>query len=165
MPVAIHPAPDLGWVGRARPLVVLKSGRVWPVKWDIFSGRKRERKSVELDKINEQIKRIEKFAPRKYKSERASFYYNYQLMDAYFKPLSALLAVLSQKQRLHTDEEGMVSALFLKLKDFYDVKQRLSVAEAMQDKNLQRRFIQLFLIFYDQKDVVKIKSYLEKMKW
>jgi hypothetical protein len=134
------------------------------VKWDIFSGRRGEKKSAELDQMSEQIKRIEKFAPRKYKSERASFYYNYQLMDAYFRPLSALLAVLSQKQRLHSDEEGMVSDLFLKLKEFYDVGQRLSVAEAIQDKNLQRRFIQLFLIFYDQKDVAKLKTYLEKLK-
>jgi hypothetical protein len=134
------------------------------VKWDIFSGRRGEKKSAEQDQMSEQIKRIEKFAPRKYKSERASFYYNYQLMDAYFRPLSALLAVLSQKQRLHSDEEGMVSDLFLKLKEFYDVGQRLSVAEAIQDKNLQRRFIQLFLIFYDQKDVAKLKTYLEKLK-
>lgn len=134
------------------------------MKWDIFSGRRGEKKSAELDQMSEQIKRIEKFAPRKYKSERASFYYNYQLMDAYFRPLSALLAVLSQKQRLHSDEEGMVSDLFLKLKDFYDVGQRLSVAEAIQDKNLQRRFVQLFLIFYDQKDVAKLKTYLEKLK-
>jgi hypothetical protein len=134
------------------------------VKWDIFSGRKRERKSVELDQLNEQIKRIEKFAPRKYKSERASFYYNYQLMGAYFKPLSELVGLISQKERLHNDEERFISELFLRLKDFYDVKQRLSVAEAVQDKNLQRRFTQLFLIFYDQKDVIKLKSSLEKMK-
>ena len=135
------------------------------MKWDIFSGRKGEKKSTELDQMSEQIKGIEKFAPRKYKSERASFYYNYQLMDAYIKPLSALLTVLSQKQRLHSDEEDFISELFLRLKDFYDVKQRLSVAEAIEDKNLERRFIQLLLIFYDQKDVVKFKSYLEKMKW
>jgi hypothetical protein len=134
------------------------------VKWDIFAGRKRERKGVELDQISERIKRIEKFAPRKYKSERASFYYNYQLMGAYVKPLSALLALLSQKQRLHSDEEGMISELFLKLKDFYDVRQRLSVAEAIQDKNLQRRFVQLFLIFYDRKDVTKVKNCLDKLE-
>ena len=134
------------------------------MKWDIFSPRKRGRKSLELDHMNEQIKRIERFAPRKYKSERASFYYNYQLMDAYFKPLSELLGVISQKKRLHIDEEEFISELFLRLKDFYDVKKRLSVAQALQDKNFERRFIQLFLIFYDQKDAVKLKSYLEKMK-
>ena len=134
------------------------------MRWDIFSGRKREKKGGELNQMNEQIKRIEKFAPRKYKSERATFYYNYQLMGAYVKPLSALLAVLSQKKRLHSDEEGMISELFMKLKDFYDVRQKLSIAEAIQDKNLQRRFFQLFLFFYDQKDTVKLKTYLEKMK-
>jgi hypothetical protein len=143
---------------------MLKSWGVCLVKWDIFSPRKRERKSVELDQMNEQIKRIEKFAPRKYKSERASFYYNYQLMDAYFKPLSELLGVISQKKRLNIDEEEFISELFLRLKNFYDVKQRLSVAEAIQDKNFERRFIQLFLIFYDQKDVVKLKTSLERIK-
>ena len=71
-----------------------------------------------LDHINDQIKRIEQFAPRKYNSERASFYYNYQLMDAYVKPLSALLGVISQKQRLSGNDEDFVSELFLKLKDF-----------------------------------------------
>jgi hypothetical protein len=134
------------------------------VRWDIFSGRKREKKGGELDQMNEQIKRIEKFAPRKYKSERATFYYNYQLMGAYVKPLSDLVGLISQRERLHNDEERFISELFVRLKDFYDVKQRLSVTEAIQDKNLQRRFTQLFLIFYDQKDVVKLKSYLEKMK-
>ena len=134
------------------------------MKWDIFSPGKKARKSVELDQMNERIKRIEKFAPKKYKSERASFYYNYQLMDAYFKPLSELLGVISQKKRLHNEEEAFISELFLRLKDFYDVKQRLSVAEAIHDKNFERRFIQLFLIFYDHKDVVKLKSYMEEMR-
>jgi hypothetical protein len=134
------------------------------VKWDIFSGRRGEKKSAELDQMGEQIKRIEKFAPRKYKSERASFYYNYQLVDAYVKPLSALLGVISQEKRLHNDEEDFISELFLRLEDFYDVKQRLSLAEAIQDKNLQRRFVQLFLIFYDRKDVAKLKTCLEKLE-
>jgi hypothetical protein len=134
------------------------------VKWDIFSPRKKERKSVEVERMNEQIKRIERFAPRKYESERVSFYYNYQLMDAYFKPLSELLGVISQRKRLHSEEEGFISELFLRLKDFYDVKQRLSIAEAIQDKAFERRFIQLFLIFYDRKDAVKLKSHLQKMK-
>ncbi len=134
------------------------------MKWDIFSGRKREKKSAEVDKIGEQIKGIEKFAPRKYKSERASFYYNYQLMDAYFKPLSTLLGVISQKERFRDDEDGFILELFLKLKDFYDVKQRLSLAEAIQDKNLQRRFVQLFLIFYEKKDAAKLRTCLEKLE-
>ena len=134
------------------------------MKWDIFSPSKRDRKSVELDQMKERIKRIEKFAPRKYRAERASFYYNYQLMDAYFKPLSELLRVISQKKRLHNEEQEFISELFLRLKDFYDVKQRLSVTQAIQDKAFERRFIQLFLIFYDRKDAVKLKSYLQKMK-
>jgi hypothetical protein len=85
-------------------------------------------------------------------------------MGAYVKPLSALLALLSQKQRLHSDEEGMISELFMKLKDFYDIRQRLSIPEAIQDKNLRRRFVQLFLIFYDKKDMTKIRTCLEKLE-
>ena len=134
------------------------------MKWDVFSGRTRENKNAERDQINEQIKGIEKFAPRKYKSERASFYYNYQLMDAYIKPLSALLDAISQKKRMKSDEEDFFSELFLRLKDFYDVKQRLSLAEAIQDKNLQRRFVQLFLLFYGKKDVTKLRGCLEKLE-
>ena len=134
------------------------------MKWDIFSGRTREKKNAERDQINEQIKGIEKFAPRKYKSERASFYYNYQLMDDYIKPLSALLDAISQKKRMKSDEEVFFSELFLRLKDFYDVKQRLSLAEAIRDKNLQRRFVQLLLLFYGKKDVTRLKTCLEKLE-
>ena len=134
------------------------------MKWDIFSGRKRDEKRSILDQVTGQIKGIEKSAPRKYRSERASYYYNYQLVDAYVKPLSALLGVISQEKRLHNDEEDFISELFLRLKDFYDLKERLSLAEAIQDKNLQRRFVQLFLIFYDKKDVAKLKTCLEKLE-
>jgi hypothetical protein len=134
------------------------------VKWDIFSGRKRDEKRSILDQVTGQIKGIEKSAPRKYRSERASYYYNYQLVDAYVKPLSALLGVISQEKRLHNDEEDFMSELFLRLKDFYDVKERLSLAEAIQDKNLQRRFVQLFLIFYGKKDVAKLKTCLQKLE-
>lgn len=134
------------------------------MKWDIFSGRKRDEKRSILDQVTGQIKGIEKSAPRKYRSERASYYYNYQLVDAYVKPLSALLGVISQEERLHNDEEDFISELFLRLKDFYDVKERLSLAEAIQDKNLQRRFVQLFLIFYGKKDVVKLKTCLQKLE-
>ena len=134
------------------------------MKWDIFSGRKKDEKRSILDQINGQIKGIEKFAPRKYRSERASYYYNYQLVDVYVKPLSALIGVLSQKERLDNDEEEFISELFLRLKDFYDVKERLSLAQAIRDKNLQRRFIQLFLIFYDKKEIPKLKTCLQKLE-
>ena len=88
------------------------------MKWDIFSGRKRDDKRSILDQVTGQIKGIEKSAPRKYRSERASYYYNYQLVDAYVRPLSALIGVISQKKRLDNDEEDFISELFLRLKDF-----------------------------------------------
>ena len=134
------------------------------MKWDIFSGRKKDEKKSILDQISGQIKVIEKFAPKKYRSERASYYYNYQLVDAYVRPLSALIGVISQRKRLDNEEEEFISELFLRLKDFYDVRQRLSLAEAIQDKNLQRRFVQLFLIFYDKKEGAKLKDCLAKLE-
>ncbi len=133
------------------------------MRWDIFSGRKTEQKRSIRDEINDQVKCIERFAPRKYKSERAVHYYNYHLMDAYLNPLSSLLNLISQEKRIQEDEEAFVSELFMKLKDFYDVKQRLSLPEAIQDRNLQRRFVQLFLIFYGTKDTTKLKACLERL--
>jgi len=84
-------------------------------------------------------------------------------MDAYLNPLSSLLNLISQEKRIQEDEEAFVSELFMKLKDFYDVKQRLSLPEAIQDRNLQRRFVQLFLIFYGTKDTTKLKACLERL--
>ena len=39
---------------------MLEGGREWPVKWDIFSGRKKDEKRSILDRMNGQIKGIEK---------------------------------------------------------------------------------------------------------
>jgi len=123
------------------------------VKWDIFSGRKREERNSFRDDINALVKRVEKFAPRKQKPERQSLYYNYQLLNPYLNPLLALLGLISQKDRLNGDKEDFIRELFLKLKDFYDPKQRLSLAEAIEDRNLRKKLGQIFLIFYDKKGI------------
>ena len=125
------------------------------MKWDIFSDRKRERQGNIRDEINDLIRRIEKFAPRKYRSERASRYYNYQLLDPYLKALYSLLSAISKKQDLKDEKEDFIREIFLKLKDFYDPKKRLSLTEAIEDKNLLRRLAQIFLIFYGIKDLKK----------
>jgi hypothetical protein len=128
----------------------LRSGRA--VKWDIFSGRKKERRHHRKDEIDEMIDIIEKFAPRKYRSERNAFYYNYKIMPLYLKPLFSLLQVISQRERLKEDQVVFARELFLQLKGFYDPKEKLSLVEAMQDGGLRRRFRELFLFFYDKKD-------------
>jgi hypothetical protein len=122
------------------------------VKWDIFSNRKKERRRHRKDEIDEMIDIIEKFAPRKYRSERDVFYYNYKIMPPYLKSLFSLLQVISQRERLNEDQVVFARELFLKLKGFYDLKEKLSLVEAIQDGSLIRRFRELFLFFYDKKD-------------
>ncbi len=121
------------------------------MKWDIFSGRKKERRHHRKDEIDEMIEIIEKFAPRKYRSERDAFYYNYKIIPPYLNPLVSLLQVISQRERLNEDQVVFARELFLKLKGFYDPKEKLSLVEAIQDGSLIRRFRALFLFFYDKK--------------
>ena len=125
------------------------------MKWDIFSGRKKEKTGTLRDDIEEQIKGIERFAPKQHRPEREMYYYNYQMMDLYLVPLLALLGfILEEKGGAKKPEEAAFTGqLFLKLKDFYDPKGRLSLQEALQDLNLKRKFQQLFVIFYNRKEV------------
>ena len=109
------------------------------MKWDIFSDRKKNGVSSTRDNINGLIKTIERFAPRKYRKERESMYYNYQILNAYLNPLFAFLGVISRKQGVMGDRENFICEIFMNLKDFYDPKQSLSLAEAIQDKNLKRK--------------------------
>jgi len=132
------------------------------VKWDIFSNRKRGRGHHRKDEVDEMIDIIEKFAPRKYRSEREAFYYNYKIMPPYLKPLFSLLQVISQRERLHEDQVVFSRELFIKLKGFYDPKEKLSLVEAIENGNLIRKFRELFLFFYDKKDfsVQEIKGWM-----
>ncbi len=122
------------------------------MKWDIFSNRKKERRHHRKDKIDGIIDIIEKFAPRKYRSERDAFYYNYKTMPPYLKPLLSLLQVISQRERLNEEQVVFARELFLKLKEFYDPKGKLAFVEAIQDGSLISKFRELFLFFYDKKD-------------
>jgi hypothetical protein len=124
------------------------------MKFDIFSGRKKEKTGTLRDDIEKQIKGIERFAPKQYRSERDMYYYNYQMMDLYLKPLFALLGlILEGKGRAGKEEEGVFTGqLFLKLKDFYDPKGKLTLQEALQDLNLKRKLQQLLVIFYNRKE-------------
>jgi hypothetical protein len=123
------------------------------VKWDIFLNRRKEKGRRKKDEIDEVIEIIEKYAPKKYRSERDAFYYNYRIMAPYPKPLLSLLRAVSQKRLLNGDYSEFVQELFAKLKAFYDPKDRLSLAEATEDTNLKRKFRELFLFFYDKGDI------------
>ncbi|MFP3928069.1 MAG: hypothetical protein ACLFUP_04125 [Desulfobacteraceae bacterium] len=118
------------------------------MKWDVFSGRNRGRRDPRLEEIQELEKRIEKFAPRRYSRERAVRYYYYRMMPEYVGPLLELLRELAHKERMAEDEAEAARTLFLRLKDFYDVKGRLSLEEALEDSRLRRNFSHLMLVFY-----------------
>ena len=125
------------------------------MKWDIFSHRRRDRRGKADDNIDKVIKVIEKFAPRKYRSERSLFYYNYKIMGQYRKPLLNLLETISQKNRFDNEKDVFIRDLFLKLKDFYDQKDKLSLAEAMEDNELMKKYREIFLFFFDKKETAQ----------
>jgi hypothetical protein len=122
------------------------------VIWDIFLNRNRETRRKEKDEIDLVIDLIEKFAPKQYRSERDSFYYNYRIMAPYRKPLLSLLEKISRRQQHEGEPSDFAWDLFLKLKDFYDPKDRLSMDEAIEDKGLKKKFREIFLFFYGTKE-------------
>ena len=131
----------------------------------IFFQRRRKRGKPK-DDIDRVIQNIERFAPREYGEERDAFYYNYKMIWPYTQPLSALLHEISHKERLMRDPASFTEELFLKLKQFYDPKDRLTLSEAKTDTGLRRKFRELFLFFYDMKDasVQKMEEYLKEME-
>ena len=133
------------------------------MKWDVFYSRRREKKGKPKDDVDRLIQTIERFAPREHRSERDAYFYNYKMMVLYLKPLMALLETLSQKNRLKNDQDNLARELFLKLKDFYDPRDRLTLAEAVEDTSLKKKFRQLFLFFYGKKDLTaeEIKGWLK----
>jgi hypothetical protein len=127
--------------------------RVNAMKWDLFYNRKMEKKGKPKDDVDRLIQKIERFAPREHRSERDAFFYNYKMMGLYLKPLLSLLETLSQKDRLKSDQASLERELFLKVKDFYDPRDRLTLDEAVEDTSLRKKFRQLFLFFYGKKEL------------
>ena len=137
------------------------------MNWNIFSPVKSVRKrGKERDSFDECIHVIETFAPREHLSEREAFYYNYKMMTPCRKSLSALLETLAQNKRLKTDPDEHARTLFLRLKNFYDPRETLALAEALTDKNLIRKFRDLFILFYDRKKISReeIEGWLKSLK-
>ena len=109
---------------------------------------------------------IEGFAPREHHSRREVFYYNYKMMTSSRKSLLALLEILSQIKRYKTDPGKHACVLFERLKNFYDPKQTLSPQEALVDRNLIRKFRDLFLLFYGRENLSfeEIAGWLNPLK-
>lgn len=112
--------------------------------------KKREKDKNSFDRL---IDVIERFAPRDHLSQREAYYYNYRIMDAYKQPLLALLETASQIDRFRSDSDGHSRRLFLHLKAFYDIRDRLSMEDAIKDMGLIRRFRDLLVYFYGRKDL------------
>lgn len=136
------------------------------MKWDIFLNRRKEKRHQKKDEIDQVIEIIEKYAPKKYRSERDAFYYNYRVMAPYSKPLLSLLKAVSQRRLLNGEYSDFVQDLFFKLKAFYDPKEKLSLVEATQDMSLKRKFRELFLFFYDKRDISEqeMEGWLKEIK-
>ena len=120
--------------------------------WDIFAKGRHQRKGRgSKDEFDDLIERIEFFAPKVYRADREIYFYNYRIMHLYTKPLLALLLSVSEKKRVAQDPPGLAREIFLRLKDFYDPKDRLSMEEAKADRGLREKFRQLYVLFYDMK--------------
>jgi len=142
---------------RTRPNAVGKMG--------LFSRKQGHTENRWTDRMGHLVKAIERSAPRNYREDRESFYYNYHMMGLYRKPLEGLLETIGQSIRMEEIGEDVVCSLFLKLKDFYDPRGKMALSEAMEDPQLRRRLQQVLLVFYNRKDVdmARIWDYLQRL--
>jgi len=134
--------------------------------WGIFRVRRRKKRDGPEDDLQMVINSIERFAPKRYLQEREMYYYNYRQIRRYLKPLLPLLIYISEKPGKQENEEIFVQGLFGKLKSFYDVNDKLSLEEALQDNSLKIKLLEILGIFYDDKTLTKakIEEYLRKME-
>jgi hypothetical protein len=137
------------------------------VRWSISSGSRKQEAGTLPEGIQNEMMAIEKFAPREYTKERRVHYYNYGILPEYQKPLHDLLSAISECKGLAQkgDTTQLLKALFCKMKGFYDPKQRLSVDQAIEDRELRRRLRQVLLIFYKKEKTAdsEIRSYLHEL--
>jgi len=114
---------------------------------DAFFKLKSPRARGYGDELDRLISLIESFAPKEFRKERLTQYYNYSTVDAYRIPLAGLLEILGKGRGSHEDA-AFSREVFLKLRAFYDVKNSLSDAQALSDQALKRKFRYLFRYFY-----------------
>lgn len=118
------------------------------MKWPFSSPAHRAPRTPPDDEVDHFVKILERRSPRRYSQERLIHYYNYRTIPAYRKPLLSLLEVLSSRPSLQDDQGLGVREIFLKLKDFYDPKDRLALSEAVADSRLRTKLRHLLLCFY-----------------
>ena len=130
---------------------------------NIFGPKRRTKEPP--DDFHPVIQRIEKLAPKGFRDERLMYYYNYRQMPTYRKPLLSLLTHISGRTWKEEDEELFLQDLFRKLKDFYDVRDKLPVHEAVKDYSIRMKLFQIYKIFYDDTSLAgpKINEYLGKI--
>jgi hypothetical protein len=130
---------------------------------NIFSRRRSSKKETR-DVFDRVISKIERFAPRQYRAERDSYYYNYRMLSPYMGPLLMLLTEISNHSRMKGDAI-LLRCLFEKLKGFYDPKDRLSLTQASEDSGLRRKFVDMLSYFYGEKKTSEgdIKRFFENM--
>jgi len=125
--------------------------------WNIFRIKKRRKIYEPEDDLQITINNIERFAPKKYLQEREMYYYNYRQIKKYLKPLFPLLTFITERAGKDEKEEIFIQDLFLKLKNFYDVNDRLSVKEAIEDNGINIKLLEIFKIFYDDTTLTRAK--------
>jgi hypothetical protein len=137
------------------------------VRWSISSGPRKQELGTLPEGIQNQVRAIEKFAPREYAKERRVHYYNYGILAEYQKPLHDLLSAISECKgpAQKGDTVQLLKALFCRMKGFYDPKQRLSLDQAIEDRELRRRLRQVLLIFYKKEKTAdsEIRSCLQEL--
>lgn len=133
--------------------------------WDIFRVKRRKKRDGPEDDLQMAINSIERFAPKRYVQEREIYYYNYGQIGRYLKPLLPLLIYISEKAGKEENEEIFVQDLFRKLRSFYDINDRLSIKEALQDNGLKIKLFEIFKIFYNDNTPTRarIEDYLKAM--
>ena len=133
------------------------------MKWNIFRVT---RSNEPKDEVQILIDKIEKFAPKRYLSEREMYYYHYRQVRQYLKPLISLLMYISEGTMKKENDGEFEGNLFSKLKNFYDINDKLSFEEALRDNSLMVKFIDLFRIFYNDttRTMANILEYLKKQE-
>lgn len=130
----------------------------------LFTDRGKRRVRGAREPIDVFIDKIEAFAPKKHRSDREVYYYNYRILHIYSAPLMALLEVISENGPMIEEPAPLAGTLFEKLKGFYDPMERLTLLEAKADRNLKKKLMEIFRYFYGRTDISgqDIECWLEK---
>jgi hypothetical protein len=134
--------------------------------WDIFMAQRKGRRGEPDDELQIVINSIEQSSPKRFLQEREMYYYHYRQINKYFKPLLALLIYISEAFKKKENEEIFIQGLFRKLKDFYDVNEKLSMKEAIHDYSLKVKLLTLLKIFYNDTRFTEagLEGYLKKIE-